>query len=75
MQVIPVSFTIMSAKTTTCYEAVLKYHKETLKLKGKKVMADWEEAARKAWRKCFRGVDVWGCIWHFQRVSKKIIYK
>ncbi|XP_034254348.1 uncharacterized protein LOC117653084 isoform X2 [Thrips palmi] len=65
-QVWPLALIIMGSKSQVAYQAVMEKLRD-LGIKPKKMITDWEPAQRNAWRKIFKAIDIWGCIWHFQR--------
>ena len=70
-QVFPFAFAIMSSKTTNAYAAITSNLKERGLCAGK-VITDWAE--RQGWKRSFKRLLIWGCLWHFQRVCIMKLY-
>ncbi len=66
----PIAYVVMKRKTTTAYTEAFKKLRE-LGLDADEVITDWEKAERDGWRLAFpdRVLKVYGCVWHFIRVS------
>lgn len=72
LQTLPIAFVVMTRKTTEAYKAAFTKLRE-LGLDVTEVITDWEDGERAGWREAYRGCGraliVWGCIWHYMRVS------
>ncbi|KAJ1523113.1 hypothetical protein ONE63_001006 [Megalurothrips usitatus] len=62
------AYVVMKAKTTNSYATALGALRE-MGMPANIVVLDWEVAERNAWRRVYPGVKLWGCLWHFIRVS------
>lgn len=68
-QAYPIFEATMSRKTKVAYKAVFERMKEIFHFRGLElVMADYEDAIRGAISESFPGVQVAGCLFHFDRV-------
>lgn len=71
-QVYPLLFALMSRKTTGAYKAIFKKAIQ-LGINCKNFISVWEKAERNGYKEAHEDLGesarVWGCIWHFMRVS------
>ncbi len=66
-QVFPVAYAVMTSKSETAYQAIFERLKE-LGLDPKFVCTDWEKAEQNGWKLAFPNVELWGCLFHYQRL-------
>lgn len=71
-QIFPIFYILMSNRTFKAYESVFKYiENNVFQLGAKLFMTDFEAALRKAINKCYRGVRLHGCWFHYDRAIQK----
>lgn len=72
-QIIPVAFVLMESRTREAYVSVLQRLRD-LGLNPLWAMTDFEEALQQAFLNVFPDVELHGCVWHYARVSTKLIH-
>ncbi|KAE8744069.1 hypothetical protein FOCC_FOCC009277 [Frankliniella occidentalis] len=65
-QVFPFAYAVMTSKTTASYAHIIQRLKD-LGLRAKLVTTDWETAEQKAWKQVYKNIELWGCLFHYQR--------
>lgn len=75
-QIIPVARILMQTKKKECYITALEALKGLVPgFNPRKVNCDFEPAQYRAWKTCFPGIRIRGCLFHYSKASMFVTLK
>lgn len=76
VQIFPLFYVLMSNRTSACYEAVFKFIEANIfQLEPNEFITDFETGMRNAIQRCYPGVRLRGCWFHFCAAVRKKLLK